>query len=114
MKFENALIIALILMIFVVIGAYFYINGTGTSDYQSMDSIMTDNPNADGVNTVSQPSGQSSGGSSSGSEVDTASDADSNSNSGESQDTSSQSSSGDSSAPQAGQSEGTVDPTDFD
>jgi hypothetical protein len=114
MKFENALIIALILMIFVVIGAYLYVNGTGTSDYQSQDSIITDNPNADGVNTVSQSSGQSSGGSSSGSQVDTSIDADSSSDGGESQDTSSQSSASDSSAPQAGQAEGTYDPTDFD
>lgn len=111
MKFENALVIALIILIFVVIGAYVLINGNGTPDDQLQDSTVNLNPDTDSVNTDVSSSGQSSG---SVSEDNAASDGDSSSDSGGSQDNSADAVSPDGSTPQAGQAEGTYDPADFD
>ncbi|MBQ2665929.1 hypothetical protein [Methanobrevibacter sp.] len=111
MKFENVLIIALIVLIFAVIGAYIIMNGTGTAtvnDESAQQPIANIDPNTDTINTATQ---SSSGASSS--ESDTSSGDDSASDSAAVEDASS-SSSADSSTPQAGQAEGTYDPADFD
>lgn len=108
MKFENAIIIALIVIILVIVGAYF-LAGDGTSDDQTQNSVVDTNPNP--VSTDVQSSSQSSSSSSSQSDVSDA--ADSSSAGEDSQEPASVVES-DSSAPQAGQAEGTYDPTDFD
>ena len=108
MKFENALIIALIILIFVVIGAYFFVNGTGVSEEQTQEPAISANPATDTVNPDSQSSSGGSGA------VDTSGAADSSSDTDQPADDTSDVSSADSSTPQAGQAEGTYDPTDFD
>ena len=58
MKLENAIIIALIVIILVLVGAYLFA-GHGNSDAQSQGSVINTHPNT--VNTDVQTSGQSSG-----------------------------------------------------
>ena len=112
MKFENVLIIALIAMIFVVIGAYLFVNANHPTDNQVQQPIINNSPNVNSVSNDVHSSAQSSGSSSS-SEAPTSSSNDASSDS-SAQNTPSDSSSSDSSTPQAGQAEGTYDPTDFD
>lgn len=110
MKTENIIIIALICLIFVVIGAYLIVNGTGTSmdsADQTQETVINSDPNANSVNTASQSSSQSE------SEQDTSNGDEANSEDTSSQETTLEPSS-DSSAPQAGQAEGTVNSVDFD
>ena len=108
MKLENAIIIALIVIILVLVGAYLFA-GHGNSDAQSQGSVINTHPNT--VNTDVQTSGPSSGGSGAQSNAPASSDSSSGSNA--QQDTFSDAGSA-SQAPQAGQAEGTYDPTDFD
>lgn len=113
MKSENAIIILLIVIILAVAGAYLFFNGHGLA-LNSNDGYHQQNANYNHPSDTVATGGQSSGQSSNGGSNSQPASADSGSGSDSASSSDSSSGSDSSSAPQAGQPEGTYDPTDFD
>lgn len=107
MKSGNAIIIALIVIIIAVLGIFFFIIGDGITH---QDNQMAE-PASD-IGSTSLDSGVSTDSQSSDSDYTTESSTSSDISDSDSQESEDTDDSG--SAPQAGQAEGTYDPTDFD
>jgi hypothetical protein len=121
MESGNAIIIALIVIIIAVLGIFYFISGNGVTTQpdsqvaEPASSINTTQTNSNPTAPADSQSQASSSGSNAGPATSSASsDTSSQDTSDSSQDSSSQDTSDSSSGPQAGQAEGTYDPTDFD